>query len=642
MVQRNNRWGVQVDVVGDVSPDVWKCPELSATAVGFSCFYADATNGTEWVQLVVLDRRDLHLVANRTIGCPLATSSPQENQFDIVRGGSDPWTKNGNPCIDGLVDYVDGLNDGDVVIAVSQPGSNPSVQPPVGVAAALSGKFVAPFDSHALGIAATDWFDAKDNGAHLPAAKRGTFSAIGVPGWTEGGIAALTKSPDQAGGGKLVASVAIDNSNRYAPLPAADADEAEQSPVTKVLTQTPSAWPGTGSSTRMAALAFLGTKVDLGPNPRSQYYSSSRDGAAWQVVLGKVPGVGYVTNSQFASADLDWAKQQLTKELGYVIELQSYLDALAKPYQTVSPTLWSDFGDAVAKVNQTTANGTTATVIGLAREVLDAALTVAPAFGKAVEKAALVTLAAYHVALAVADAAGESADESFSVESAQLASELTNRLNAAEQEIQLGWRKILAADFSKLETVAICSRAGDGCPLPDDGWSVSLGQQAELKSVLELGFERTLYTRLVPAKYPLALALSSPGLRTPSMPSAGDWCRPLPPFTYATGLYGWKVHTTGYDPTRHGGDVVFWTPIAFTTGSATSTWQAAGWSVFVRMFSPVDPGGNLSKGGLGIDEAEFIKDAYAPTFRPDDGHAITSAHFADSQNFFSLVHCQWP
>jgi hypothetical protein len=642
MVQRGNRWGVQIDVVGDVSPDVWKCPELSMTPKGFSCFYADPSNGTQWVQLVVLDRRDLHLVANRNIVCQSASASPQENQFDIVRGGADPWTKNANPCIAGLVQYVDGLHDGNLVIAVNQPGDDPSVQPPVGLGAALSGKFIAPFDSHAIGIAATDWFDAKDNGAHLPKAVRGTFSAIGVPGWTEGGIAALAKSPDEAGGGKLVASVAIDNSNRYGPLPDASAEEAEQSPVTKVLTQAPTAWPGAGNASRLAALSYLGTKVDLGPNPRGQYFSSSRDGAAWQLVLGKIPGVAYVSNAQYSSDDLGWAKQQLTEEVGYVIELQSYLAALAKPYQTASPTLWSDFGTVVAQVNATTANGTTATVLGLAREVLDAALEIAPVFGKAVEKAAIVSLAAYHVALAVADAAGESADESFSVESAQLASELTNRLNAAEQEITLAWRKILAADFSKLQTVATCSSSDDACPRPDDGWSVSLGQQAELKSVLELGFERSLYTRLVPAKYPLALALSSPGLRSAAIPNAGDWCKPLPPFNGTTGLYSKELHTTAYDPTRQDRDVVFHLPIAFTTGNTTSTWQAASWTVFVRMFSPVDPGGDITRGGLGIDEAEFVKDAYAPTFRADDGHAITSEHFADSQNFFSLVHCAWP
>jgi hypothetical protein len=642
MAQRGNRWGVQVDVVGDVSPDVWKCPELTPSTQGFSCFYADPSNGSQWVQLVVLDRRDLHLVANRNVACQTATTSPQENQFDIVRGGSDPWTRNANPCIGGLVQYVDGLNDGDLVIAVNQPGSDRSVQPPVGVAAALSGKFVAPFDSHAIGIAATDWFDAKDNGAHLPAATRGTFSAIGVPGWTDGGIAALAASPDQAGGGKLVASVAIDNSNRYAPLPDADAKDAEASPVTKVLTQASKAWPGSGNTAQMAALSFLGTKVDLGPNPRSQYYSSSRDGAAWQLVLAKIPGVAYVSNAQYQGTDLDWARKQLTTEIGFLIELQSYLDALAKPYQTASPTLWSDFGAVVAQVDAATSNGTTAKVLGLAREVLDAALEVVPVFGKPMEKVGAVALSAYHVALAVADAGGESAGESFSVESAQLASELTNRLNAAEQEIQLAWRKILAADFSKLQIVALCSSSDDGCPLPDDGWSVSLGQQAELKAVLQLGFERTLYTRLVPVKYPLALTLSAPGLRSPSMPSAGDWCRPLPPFTDATGLYGWQVHTTAYDPTRQDRDVVFWVPIAFTTGSTTSTWQAASWSVFIRMFTPVDPGGNIAKGGLGIDEREFIKAAYSPTFRADDGRPVTSAHVADNQHFISLVHCAWP
>ena len=97
-------------------------------------------------------------------------------------------------------------------------------------------------------------------------------------------------------------------------------------------------------------------------------------------------------------------------------------------------------------------------------------------------------------------------------------------------------------------------------------------------------------------------------------------------FTAATGLYGVEVHRT-YDPN------VIWVPIAFTTGNTTSTWEAAGWDVLTRMFERVDPGNDITKGGLGINEAEFVQDAYAPTFRKFDGRGITSAHFADAQHF---------
>ena len=172
------------------------------------------------------------------------------------------------------------------------------------------------------------------------------------------------------------------------------------------------------------------------------------------------------------------------------------------------------------------------------------------------------------------------------------------------------------SDYGKLRTVALCSGASSECDDPQNGWNVTKNGVTKLEQVLELGLERELFTTLVPVKYPLALGLEpvSKGHSSTALNDAAEWCKPSPPFEHTTGVYLWTTVDRDYwlkDSGFAPNDWAF-TPVVLTSGDPgfAKTWHAASWTVFGRMFDALDPGGDLSKGGLGINEQEFMAASY--------------------------------
>ena len=304
------------------------------SGLGQACFYADPGLGRQWVQLLVLDRQDLSLVRNSSVNCPLA-STKGEKAFDST-----------NSCTADLARTISGLSDADLVIAVNQPGASADrrVQPPVGLGAVLSGKVTSGSNNGNLGIEATAWFDAAQKGKWGPYAVRGTFSAIGVPGWTSHGVWAMPAQPDQGGKGALAANIAVDNDAFYSPLVPASSADLKNSPVVGVLTQAPAPWPK-ASSGEKAAISAIGTKVGLGSNPRAQYYSSLNQEVDWLPEQDAINGLKYsdFSTKKFDAQDFEAAQQELSREIGYVIDVEKYASELAMPYQGASTTLWSSF-----------------------------------------------------------------------------------------------------------------------------------------------------------------------------------------------------------------------------------------------------------------------------------------------------------
>jgi hypothetical protein len=116
MTKVGGKWGVLLESFRDIP--VKNCPQTIRSAYGDACFYADPlTDGPgPWVQVVVLNRRDLSLKENRDIYCRQATDKPREAEFD--------W--DGNPCNAELSNLIARLNSGDLVIVVNQPETEAS------------------------------------------------------------------------------------------------------------------------------------------------------------------------------------------------------------------------------------------------------------------------------------------------------------------------------------------------------------------------------------------------------------------------------------------------------------------------------------------------------------------------------------
>jgi hypothetical protein len=565
------------------------CPDIIPSSLGDSCFYADPGNGTSWVQIVVLNRQNLSLVSNTDIACDQATSKPQEVAFDY----------DGNPCNAALSNTIAGLNDNDLVIAVNQPGEkgNKTSQPPVGVGAVLG----SVGNNHGIGTTPS-WYNAPDHGAHLPNAVRGTVSAIGVPGWTSGGVSINSETPDQWGSGALVAELIVDNLATYTPILPSSVGDEKSSPVNKVLVQPPTSWP-VATAKEQAALSALGTIVGLGPDPRAQYYSSPRTDAQWGQVQRTIDGTPTPTGVD--PVNFAWAKTELNKEIGYVIDVNSYMRTVAAPYQGASTDLWSTFGQVVANVNAGTANGTSATITTAAFEVIKQALNVARAIGS-VKTVMTVVASVYGAAMTMASNGGKKSDAAFAVQAGDLGREYQTRLNQTETMVMTRWRNAIVADYGKLQTVALCSTSAKGCADDNPGWDISVNDETHMESALKLGLERGLYSELVPDKYNVLMQLGNDD-DNPSPERAknlDNWCYGIPPFDNSTGA--WVVRA--YD--KEAPDAPRVRVYILTNESGIGKWEALSRSSFDRMFGPVDPGGDYNKGGLGIDEASFFRDNY--------------------------------
>lgn len=238
----------------------------------FRCFYADPTPDS-WLQVLVLNRASLTPVSNQDLACPTATQYPHESDFDTVPG-------HGSTCTKTLSDLIAGVDSNNMVVVSNQPGTA-TAQPPVGAAAVLG----SVGQNHGIG-ADPVWYNSPDHGLHLPAAVRGTFSAVGVPGWApKSGLSNSSSPAGPMGAGALVVDVTVNNQGQYQPtnyMTALATADPHTVPVSKVLFQRASPWPdlaqGCDSSKptlqgSMAAISAVGQGANLGTDPRSQYYS---------------------------------------------------------------------------------------------------------------------------------------------------------------------------------------------------------------------------------------------------------------------------------------------------------------------------------------------------------------------------------
>jgi hypothetical protein len=435
----------------------------------------------------------------------------------------------------------------------------------------------------------------------------------------KGGVSLESDHPDQPGSGALSADLALNNAGLYSPVQDSTITDAAASPVNKVVFQTHKAWPK-ATDKQQLAFSALGTLLGLGSDPRAQYYSSTRDNADWVEVQRQLDKQKYVDTPIYTSDDFDWAKTELDTEIGYVVDVNSYMGALSAPYKGASSALWSTFGQVVDAVNSSTSNGTSAKVTAIVSSVINGVLEAAHSIPGAGHVAAIVA-GAYHLALEIATTATEPSDEPFSTEAANLGRELQTRLDDAQAELGIRFRNIIVADYGKLKTVADCSASLPSCTDTSDGWSISVNDNTHMQTALKLGLERELYTTLVPAKYTMLMQLGDDKIWDPThdryivaLPSVDlakdlkNWCGPIPPYDNSTGAW---VVPSGMSTT--GGNPAVRVYILTNEGSASPfspAWPAASKTVFDRMFSPINGEGAYDKGGLGLNEDDFLRANY--------------------------------
>jgi hypothetical protein len=153
-----------------------------------NAFYPGAAD--EWLQVLVLDRRDLTLVSNKSYDCPAATAHPRESEHAALSG-----------CVQAVSKDLASLAKSKrptIAVAVNLPGPDPAVQPPAGVGDALGG-YVAPWE----------WWSS------AAVVRRGTFAAVFQPGESNGQVQLAAPDPTVPGSGMIDDNLFLDNEGRY-------------------------------------------------------------------------------------------------------------------------------------------------------------------------------------------------------------------------------------------------------------------------------------------------------------------------------------------------------------------------------------------------------------------------------------------
>ena len=132
--------------------------------------------------------------------------------------------------------------------------------------------------------------------------------------------------------GRVAGTLSRDQTNRYA-VDTANFVTGPQNQVTKVLYQPLQQWPLLDTEAHKKALAWVEDKVDGGGRLRTDYWQQGWSDAVWNNKDANIraltfPGPGH----GFEETDLTDVKDELAKEIGWLISVRSYFGRLGAPY----------------------------------------------------------------------------------------------------------------------------------------------------------------------------------------------------------------------------------------------------------------------------------------------------------------------
>jgi hypothetical protein len=396
----------------------------------------------------------------------------------------------------------------------------------------------------------------------------------------------------------------------------------------QVFFQAPSAWPEK-TAQQAAWIKWIGAQgtVGLGDDPRAQYWTQPYTKEYWDGKLSAIGALTYpVSDPGFCSDptsckdDFNWGKQELTTEIGWLEAEHGYVQTLAQPFADNVLQSWSDLqtieNDVNSKVQadpNADARLKSKLVGDFARNIAETLVESVPGLGKAVHVANLV----YETAMEYTNVTGEgqqrSAEEAFQAKVRELGGKLADRLQAAKASLTRRGAEVIAADYAKLRTVGLCASGNSSCPDDIGEWQFTGDDQTNAARGLRAGLQASFYAALLPLKYtgwtlptftrqtPGQYFFSSPALRNPGdtmcpfdgEPASAQVAIPVARLFYPFAAQAWQVRALGYLT----GDGTFFNGWQMHFPDATVT---------DRVFGSVDPGGDLKKGGLGLDPEAFF------------------------------------
>jgi hypothetical protein len=407
-----------------------------------------------------------------------------------------------------------------------------------------------------------------------------------------------------------------DKQSRYVPKMAAN--QPVGAALYELALAEPTEWPFSSTPDEQAALRCIGQARGLGPDPRVPYWQQEYSDAKWIGIQEDIKEMVPSACPDVNEADFTNVRDELVTEIGWLVNVHSYLDGLTSPFTADGLSTYADLQsiteEVIEAVDPPPAQDAGIDGLAIFADALDlladfdfpGAGAVAGAFFLADDLSALTQ-----------DGPTIDWDQRIRAESAKVGQELAQQLEmiAAGNERLAG---IIAADHAKLSKVGElgqCTPGETGCT-PE--WQFTQQQQNAASRMYEITAKREIWGGVLPAGYPHVL------LYTTRPISDGIYQDFKGPLGQISGIEcgireaGWKFQqpfpveepvfmVTGLPPPE--GTFMVFSQSNFEGRQnplPTDNFPSPG--LLNPLFAPLDPGGDPAKGGLGLDQYSFMID----------------------------------
>ncbi len=385
-------------------------------------------------------------------------------------------------------------------------------------------------------------------GNHTP------YSLVGWPGLKSGQApeASPVLSEGQATG-RIAGTLSRDQTNGYTVDTASYATGPENQ-VAALLYQKAEGWPLLDTEAHRRALAWVEDRVDAGGNLRVDYWQQGWSDAVWidkktELLRLEFPG----GDPGFEAGDLTDVKDELAREITWLISVRSYFARLGAPYSDGALASLAELQKIAGKVQDGVQPPPDATAqlpwLTFAGEVGGLVATgggFTPHGNAFRVLATIVSTLKTGIALARATGGAPVSDADYRAKVADLAVTLANNIQRSKDALKR-MQAIVAGDYGKLKKLGElgdCSQTSSKCPKE---WQLPASAESFARSLLIVQAKHSFYSALLPLKFEADILNPSPtGGRDAS---ARDWwCGrykrvPNPPFREYN-----KDHSFGKEP----------------------------------------------------------------------------------------------
>jgi hypothetical protein len=459
-----------------------------------------------------------------------------------------------------------------------------------------------------------------------------------------------------AGGARLRGVLVINNLSVFAPQDASSLSGAGDAFIDEVLKPPSTEWPLDKNPEAKAAFSWIGTQTrpQLGPDPRSAFVNS----VDWDTIIGQVrameyPGRGHGfcegVPTGGSCKPFAEAKSELIEEMEEVANVRTYIANITKPFGENALTSWASLqqiGNKIQQASEAKPDETLAAhLLSIASGLLELVPVAIPDSKHVQQLITEVLSITFSTALENWNQTREGApDYEVRTQADRVGLEMAERFKDATVDIEhMG--DVIVTDPAKLKyvgTIANCNPFNNPkCP---EEWAWTDDVKTLASAALQRGTEAGFYQQLLPLAFPSYRIAPTPGSVNRESSSTVHWSPPdfgsyhcgqffpTHPWAKADRYSTATVYLGNDTPQSPSRSTEGFEPfVSYAIGAknnvtATAPVPAqAPQSVLDRMFSPVDPGGNPTAGGLGMNLVEYLQRTDA-TYGPQD--ALGS-------------HCEW-